>query len=64
MLEAILDKNVKVEDSLSEEDKFNVACELLEPDLAAMFVTPKNIDEAVKRVSYTISEAINKFFEL
>ena len=50
MLEAILDKNVKVEDSLSEEDKFNVACELLEPDLAAMFVTPKNIDEAVKRV--------------
>lgn len=64
MLEAILDKNVKVEDSLSEEDKYNVACELLEPELAAMFVTPKNIDEAVKRVSFTISEAINKFFEL
>lgn len=28
--------------------------------LASMFVTPNNIDEAVKRVSYTISEAINR----
>lgn len=28
--------------------------------LHGMFVTPKNIDEAVKRVSYTISEAINR----
>lgn len=27
-----------------------------------MFVTPKNIDESVKRISYTISEAINKCF--
>ena len=34
------------------------------PELASMFVTPKNIDEAVKRVSYTISEAINRFFVL
>lgn len=64
MLEAILDKNVKVEEALTEEEKFNVAGQLLEPDLAAMFVTPKNIDESVKRISFTISEAINKFFEL
>lgn len=27
-----------------------------------MFVTPKNVDEAVKSMSYTISEAINKCF--
>jgi spore protease len=27
--------------------------------LSDMFVTPKNIDEAVKKISYTISEAIN-----
>ena len=45
----------------SEEEKYDIACNLLEPDLAAMFVTPKNIDEAVKKVSYTISEAINGF---
>ena len=45
----------------SEEEKYGIASNLLEPDLAAMFVTPKNIDEAVKKVSYTISEAINGF---
>jgi spore protease len=28
-------------------------------ELSDMFVTPKNIDEAVKKISYTISEAIN-----
>lgn len=28
-------------------------------ELLDMFVTPKNIDEAVKKISYTISEAIN-----
>ena len=33
------------------------------PDsLLSMFVTPNNIDEAVKRVSYTISEALNMLF--
>lgn len=31
------------------------------PELLDMFVTPKNIDEAVKKISYTISEAINQF---
>ncbi|MDD6328398.1 MAG: GPR endopeptidase [Eubacteriales bacterium] len=34
--------------------------EELPETLASMFVTPNNIDEAVKRVSYTISEAINR----
>ncbi|NLJ97100.1 MAG: GPR endopeptidase, partial [Clostridiales bacterium] len=29
-----------------------------------MYVTPKNIDEAVKRLSFTISEAINSCFAL
>lgn len=32
----------------------------LHPELAEMFVTPKNIDEAVKKISYTISEALNQ----
>jgi len=27
-----------------------------------MFVTPKNIDESVKRISYTVSEALNSCF--
>lgn len=48
-------------DRFTDAEKYEIACNLLEPDLAAMFVTPKNIDEAVKKVSYTISEAINGF---
>ena len=32
--------------------------------IAGMFVTPKNIDETVKYLSYTISEALNQTFEL
>lgn len=31
------------------------------PSVSSMFVTPKNIDELIGRVSYTISEAINRF---
>lgn len=58
------DKNHSFETSLTDAEKYELACELVEPELASMFVTPKNIDEAVKRVSYTISEAINSFFEL
>lgn len=33
----------------------------LNEELAEMFVTPKNVDEAVKKISYTVSEAINQF---
>ena len=43
--------------------QFNIDVFDISTDLASMFVTPKNIDESVKRVSYTISEAINRFFE-
>ena len=32
--------------------------------IAGMFVTPKNIDETVKSLSFTISEALNMTFEL
>lgn len=32
--------------------------------IAGMFVTPKNIDETVKTMSYTISEGLNMTFEL
>lgn len=56
-------KDRKYDLSFTDEEKYALACELVEPELASMFVTPKNIDEAVKRVSYTISEAINRFFE-
>ncbi len=36
--------------------------ELNEETIGNMFVTPKNIDESIKRISYTLSEALNKCF--
>lgn len=44
----------------NEEERYQLACEMVTPYLENMFVTPKDIDEAVKRISYTISEAINE----
>lgn len=49
---------------LTDEEKYELACNFLEEKLVSMFVTPKNIDESVKRISYTVSEAINSFLEL
>lgn len=37
--------------------------EMLTPNLRSMFVTPKDVDETVKRLSYTVSEGINKALE-
>lgn len=36
--------------------------ELGEQSMRNLFVTPKNIDEAVKQISYTVSEALNQSF--
>lgn len=49
-------------ESLNQVEKHELARELLSPHLNAMFVTPKDIDEAVKRLSYTISEGLNIAF--
>lgn len=43
----------------NEEERYQLACEMITPYMEKMFVTPKDIDASVKRVSYTISEAIN-----
>jgi len=36
--------------------------EIREQQIENMFVTPKDIDESIKRISYTISEAVNSCF--
>lgn len=43
-------------------EKYELVKELISPYLNGMFVTPKDIDETVKRVSFTISEALNELF--
>lgn len=47
---------------LNDGEKYELIRELLSPNLNTMFVTPKDIDESVKRLSYTISEGINIAF--
>lgn len=44
---------------MSADEKYALIRELLEPRFGPMFVTPKDIDETVKRLSFTISEGIN-----
>ena len=41
--------------------KYHFLGEILDEKLWELFVTPKEIDEAVKRISYTLSEGINQF---
>lgn len=43
-------------------EKYELVKELISPHLNGMFVTPKDIDDTVKRISYTISEALNQLF--
>lgn len=45
-----------------EEDIFKFISEVNGHQMYNMFVTPKNIDESVKRISYTLSEALNSCF--
>lgn len=43
-------------------EKYELIKELISPHLNGLFVTPKDIDETVKRISYTISEGLNILF--
>lgn len=45
--------------TFDDSEKYQLIKELLTPELAEMFMTPKDVDETIKRISYTISEAIN-----
>ena len=45
--------------SMNAEERYALIRELLEPRFGPMFVTPKDVDETIKRLSYTISEGIN-----
>lgn len=43
-------------------EKYELVKELISPHLNGLYVTPKDIDETVKRISHTISEALNLLF--
>lgn len=46
----------------SDAEKYELVRELVAPHLNGMFVTPKDIDDLVKRISFTISEGLNVLF--
>lgn len=43
-------------------EKYELVKELISPHLNGMFMTPKDVDEMVKQISYTISEGLNMLF--
>ncbi len=46
----------------SEEEVYQFLSEMNDRQVNNMFVTPKNIDDSIHRISYTISEALNGIF--
>lgn len=46
-------------DALDEEERKEFLEEMISPHLHSMFVTPKDVDETVKRLGFTISEGLN-----
>ena len=49
-------------DALEESEQKEFLDEMITPNLYSMFVTPKDVDETVKYLSYTISEGLNIAF--
>ncbi len=58
-----LEGTAKVLGRYTEVEKYELIKELIAPHLNGMFVTPKDIDETMKRMSYTISESLNAVFQ-
>ncbi|MBQ8729662.1 MAG: GPR endopeptidase, partial [Lachnospiraceae bacterium] len=44
---------------INEREKYYFVKEVMQEELVDMYVTPKEVDETIRRIAYTISEAIN-----
>lgn len=49
-------------EALDEEEQKEFLEEMISPQLHSLFVTPKDVDETVKRLGYTLSEGLNMAF--
>lgn len=58
----VQDSMEKLLQTLEEKEKKEFLEEMIPPALYSMFVTPKDVDETMKRLSYTISEGLNRVF--
>ena len=46
--------------NMDPEDQYRLITELLEPEFGSLYVTPPDIDERVRQLSFTISEGIHR----
>ena len=58
----VQDSMEKLLQTLEEKEKKEFLEGMIPPALYSMFVTPKDVDETMKRLSYTISEGLNRVF--
>ena len=58
----VLDSMAHLLDALEEAEQKEFLEEMIAPNLYSMFVTPKDVDETVKYLSFTISEGLNTAF--
>ena len=58
----VLDSMAHLLDALEEAEQKEFLEEMIAPNLYSMFVTPKDVDETVKYLSFTISEGLNIAF--
>lgn len=49
-------------EQISPQEQYQLIRELLEPEFRSLYVTPPDIDETVKQLSFTISEGIHQAF--
>ena len=47
---------------LDKEDQYEFMQDVIAPHLYGMFVTPKDIDEAIEKIGITIAEGLNILF--
>ena len=50
---------VKTLSDFTPTEKYNLIKEIISPEMADMYVTPKDVDATIKRIGYTLSDAIN-----
>jgi len=50
---------VKTLSDFTPEEKYKLIKEIISPEMADMYVTPKDVDATIKRIGYTLSDAIN-----
>jgi len=50
---------VKTLSDFTPSEKYNLIKEIISPEMVDMYVTPKDVDATIKRIGYTLSDAIN-----